>query len=88
MEKKKVLCALGVSSEAGGDKTKMKKAVPRLTLPSEERQITLSFACYDFLKNFFRPKPAKPANPVPNRSIVAGSGTGAVGVLNLRSSNE
>jgi hypothetical protein len=28
--------------------------------------------------NFFRPAEAKPASPVPNRSMVAGSGTGAV----------
>ena len=34
---------------------------------------------YAFLKNFFRPTVARPINPVPSNSMVAGSGIGAGG---------
>jgi hypothetical protein len=36
----------------------------------------LYFICYRFL-NFLLPHPAKPISPVPGKSIVDGSGTGA-----------
>lgn len=42
---------------------------------SDELTLHKTVNRFYFLKNFFRPRPARPIRPVPNSSMVAGSGT-------------